>query len=132
MSIATIITQLLAALSLRETSAPQILDWKVTATRKRTGRSQCHSEYDDPERSITNLVGRHLIRPFRFIGTHPIIQLLAFYVAYFYGVLYIMVFIFPLLWTPKYHQSIGNSSLNYISTGIGHVAGSQSKFDTNL
>ena len=132
MSIATVTTQAIAALFMHETFAPRLLSRKVAERKKTTGQGQWHSEYDEPGRTITRLVGRSLIRPFRLLGTHSIIQLLALYVAFFYGVLYIMLFTFPLIWTQKYHQSVGSSSLNYISTGIGYVAGSQSKLEINL
>jgi multidrug resistance protein len=132
MSIATITTQTVAALFLRETYAPRILRRKVAEKRKCTQENQWHSEYDEPGRTVTRLVTTSLVRPFRLLGTHPIIQILAVYVLFFYGVLYIMIFTFPLLWTKQYHQALGSSSLNYISTGIGYVAGSQSRLHRYL
>lgn len=67
-----------------------------------------------------------LVRPFRLLGTQPIIQVLTLYMAYIYGLMYIMLSTFPDLWTdPKYYgESTGIGGLNYISLGLGSLLGS--------
>jgi len=45
--------------------------------------------------------------------------------ALLYGVMFLVLFTFPLLWETTYHESVATGSLNYISTGIGFTLGSQ-------
>ena len=71
---------------------------------------------------------RALIRPFKLLGTQPIVQIvqvLALYMAYLYGVLYLILSTFPILWTERYHESIGIGGLNYISLALGLFVGVQ-------
>lgn len=65
-------------------------------------------------------------RPFRLLFTQqPIIQVLTLYMAYIYGLMYLLLSTFPLLWTsPKYYgESVGIGGLNYISLGLGSLVG---------
>lgn len=54
-------------------------------------------------------------------------QVLALYMAYTYGIMYLVLSTFPTLWTSPayYHESIGIGGLNYISLGVGFWLGSQ-------
>jgi hypothetical protein len=67
------------------------------------------------------------VRPFKLLATQPIIQVLALYMAYIYGLMYLMLSTFPILWTsPGYYgESTGIGGLNYISLGLGSLLGSQ-------
>lgn len=68
-----------------------------------------------------------LVRPFRLLSTQLIVQVLALYMAYTYGLMYLMLSTFPTLWTdPNYYgESTGIGGLNYISLGLGSLLGSQ-------
>lgn len=64
-------------------------------------------------------------RPFILLATQPILQVLACYMAYLYGLMYLMLSTFPRLWTEKYGMSTGIGSLNFLSMGIGFFLGTQ-------
>ena len=66
-----------------------------------------------------------MVRPFRLLGTQPIIQEMALYAAYLCGLMYLILSTFPALWTGQYHQSVGIAGLNYISLGLGFTLGAQ-------
>ena len=68
---------------------------------------------------------RSLIRPFKLLGTQPIVQVLAIYMAYLYGLMYLVLSTFPVLWTDKYHEGLGVGGLNYVSIGVGFFLGAQ-------
>lgn len=59
------------------------------------------------------------------LGTQPIIQLLALYNAYIYGIMYLVLSTFPTLWQKVYHEKLGISGLNYFSLTLGYLVGSQ-------
>ncbi|KAK4981934.1 hypothetical protein LTR28_002885, partial [Elasticomyces elasticus] len=83
------------------------------------------TEYDTPDKTFTSVLSTALIRPFRLLGTQPIVQVLAVYIAYVYGLMYLVLSTFPRLWTEIYHESIGIGGLNYISLGLGFFSGTQ-------
>lgn len=71
------------------------------------------------------LIWRNLLRPLRMIRTQPIINILAVFVALLYGIMFLFLFTYPMLWAERYHQSASISSLNYISAGLGFTIGAQ-------
>jgi hypothetical protein len=66
-----------------------------------------------------------LYRPWKLLFTQPIIQVLACYNAYNFGILYLFIRTFPELWEKRYGESIGVGSLNFISLVVGNLAASQ-------
>lgn len=64
---------------LRETYAPKLLGIKARRLRKETGNADLHTEWEHPDRTLAKVLRSSLIRPFRLLGTQPIIQALAVY-----------------------------------------------------
>lgn len=124
-SIFTACVQVVGYFSLQETYAPKLLAWKREKLRKETGNADLHTEYDRPDKTLSHLLKTAMQRPFIFLGTQPIIQCLAVYMAYLYGLMYLMLSTFPLLWVQHYKESPGIGSLNFISMGLGFFLGTQ-------
>ncbi|KAI9875243.1 MAG: hypothetical protein M1830_008712 [Pleopsidium flavum] len=124
-SIADAIIQIFGLFFLRETYAPKLLHAKAERLRKETGNPNLKTEFEHPERSPANTLKHSLIRPFRLLGTQIIVQVLAVYMAYLYGLLYLVLSTFPRLWGGVYHESVGIGGLNYISLGLGFFLATQ-------
>ncbi|KAK0510101.1 hypothetical protein JMJ35_007495 [Cladonia borealis] len=124
-SIADGIIQIFGLFFLRETYPPKLLHAKAEKLRKETGNTALHTEFEHPERSFINTTERSLVRPFKLLFTQPIVQALALYMAYLYGLMYLVISSFPTLWETQYHESIGIGGLNYISLGVGFFLGTQ-------
>jgi multidrug resistance protein len=114
-----------ALLFLDETYPPKLLSDKARRLRKQTGNLALHTQYEGPDRTLVKLLKLNLIRPVRMLSTQVIIQILSAFMSTLYGIMYLVLFTFPLLWTNRYHESVSTGSLNYISTGIGFVVGTQ-------
>ncbi|KAH7126691.1 MFS multidrug transporter-like protein [Dendryphion nanum] len=124
-SIFTAFVQLSGIFLLQETYAPVLLARKRDKLREETGNTELHTEYDSPDKTLLNTIKVAVQRPFRLLGTQPIIIVLACYMAYLYGLMYLMLSTFPLLWSVRYGQSVGMGSLNFISMGVGFFLGTQ-------
>ncbi|KAH6887616.1 major facilitator superfamily domain-containing protein [Thelonectria olida] len=124
-SIADAVVQILAFLFLQETYPPKILAVKAKKLRKKTGNKSLHTEYEVPDRTFAQSLQKNLTRPFLMLFTQPAIQLTAIYRAYLYGLMYLVLASFPLVWEEQYDQEPGRASLNYISLGVGFVIGLQ-------
>ncbi|KAF2432079.1 MFS general substrate transporter [Tothia fuscella] len=124
-TILTVFIQISGIFFLQETYAPTILGKKAAALRKETGNEKLHTEYDHPDRTLRRVLGTALIRPFRMIATQPIIQVIGLYMAYLYGLMYLLLSTFPTLWTGQYGENVGIGGLNYISLGTGFFLGTQ-------
>ncbi|XHF96636.1 hypothetical protein AWENTII_000259 [Aspergillus wentii] len=124
-SIADGVIQLAGLFFLRETYAPKILQVRAKQLRKETGDQSFQTDAEQQNKTLTQVLRISLVRPFRLLATQPIVQLLALYMAYIYGLMYLVLSTFPTLWTEQYHESTGIGGLNYISLGLGFWLGSQ-------
>ncbi|OJD30864.1 mfs multidrug transporter [Diplodia corticola] len=116
--------QILGFFYLQETYAPVLLKWKAARLRKETGNAELRSEFDS-DKTISKVLGVALVRPFRLLFTQPIIQFLAAYMAFLYGLMYLVLSTFPSLWTTAYHESVAIGGLNFISLAVGFFVGIQ-------
>ncbi|KAL4781127.1 major facilitator superfamily transporter [Aspergillus varians] len=66
-----------------------------------------------------------LARPCWMLATQPTIQIMAVFLAYNYGVLFLVLTSFATLWIERYHQSVLISGLHYIAIVIGYTIASQ-------
>ncbi|KAF7549924.1 hypothetical protein G7Z17_g6051 [Cylindrodendrum hubeiense] len=119
--IADALVQILAFLFLQETYAPKILKVKAKKLRKETGNQSLHTEYERPDQTFAQALSKNLMRPFIMLFTQPAIQITALYRAYLYGLMYLVLASFPLVWEGQYNQGPGRASLNYLSLGVGFV-----------
>ncbi|KAK0894926.1 hypothetical protein LTR02_012038 [Friedmanniomyces endolithicus] len=131
-TIAAVLIQFVGFFYLRESYAAEILKRKKKQLIKITGNKDLHTEFDNPNKKFSAHLKTALARPFKLLFTQPIVQLLALYIGYVYGVLYLVLASFPMLWTnlptdnpAGYNESPGIGGLNYISLGLGFYLGTQ-------
>lgn len=126
-SIADGVIQLMGLFFLRETYGPRLLKDRAKKLRKETGDETYQTEVEMQKKTLAQVLRTALIRPFRLLLTQPIVQCVACYMAYMYGIIYLVLSTFPSLWTSPdyYNESIGIGGLNYISLGLGFWCGSQ-------
>ncbi len=124
-TIADALIQISGLFFLQETYTPVVLHRKKLKLIKETGNENLHTEYDHPDRTVLRTLQISLGRPFKLLGTQIIVQVLALYMAYLYGLMYLVLSTFPTLWSNVYHESIGIGGLNYISLGCGFFLGTQ-------
>ncbi|KAI1090380.1 MFS general substrate transporter [Rostrohypoxylon terebratum] len=129
--------QIAGLIWLRETYAPVLLDRKRRLVAKSSGvpASSLHTPYDDvrkngvARKSVWGTLRTAMTRPFRLLATQVIVQCIALYMMYVYGLMYLMLASFPSLFTSPapsgYGMSIGIGGLNYISLGLGFFLGAQ-------
>lgn len=121
-SIASGVVIVLSIFFLHETFEPRI----QTVLRRKMESQNVASEKQPTKQRVTNffkLMRTHLQRPLRMLGTQVIVQLLAGYMALLYGTMFLFLFMYPLMWTEHYGESIGIGSLNYLSFAIGLILG---------
>lgn len=108
----------------KEPFAAIILARKAKALRKSGG----HGLYAEHERSTQTLWQKlkvTLTRPMRLLFTQPTLQVMSIFMAYNFGINYIMFSTFAELWTQRYGQTVSQSGLNYIALAIGNTLAAQ-------
>ncbi|TPX10508.1 uncharacterized protein E0L32_008558 [Thyridium curvatum] len=123
-TIADGLVQVLGFFFLRETYAPVLLGRRRARLVRETGNADLHTIYDRPDRTLAQTLRIALTRPFRLLFTQVILQVLALYMMYLYGIMYIQLSTFPALWR-SYGMGVGAGGLHYISLGVGFFLGAQ-------
>ncbi|KAL1968345.1 hypothetical protein VTN77DRAFT_1874 [Rasamsonia byssochlamydoides] len=106
----------------RETYTVIILQRKTKRLQKQTGNEQLRSKLD---RGISSreVLRRAIVRPTQMTLFSPINIILSFSSAFIYGVLYLLLTTFPMVFEEVYGFSTGISGLTYIGLGVGNVLG---------
>jgi hypothetical protein len=115
--------QAIAFFYLDETYAPRILGLKARALRHITGDPTFRTEFEIQHRTLPALLKISLFRPWVMLATQPIIQALALYQTFNYGMIYLVISSFPDLWEGSYGMPRGQAALNYISIALGSLVG---------
>lgn len=124
-TIACAVIQAAGLYFLQETYAPVLLHRKKLRLIKETGNADLRTEFDHPDRTLAQTLAIALTRPFRLLATQAIVQILALYMMYLYGLMYLVLSTYPALWANEYGESPGIQGLNYLSLGVGFFLGSQ-------
>lgn len=116
------ITTILSFLFLQETNASVILQRRTVKLRKDLQRSDLKSAYDSGL-SSSETIKQALIRPLKLLFTSPIVLLMSSYMAFIYGLLYLLFTTISQVFVEQYHFSTGTSGLSYLGIGIGFLIG---------
>ncbi|KAL6800038.1 major facilitator superfamily domain-containing protein [Trichoderma sp. SZMC 28012] len=121
-SMAAVFIQVVGLLWLRESHPGTLLRRKRDCLVKATGNHKLHTGNTEPE-TLLGKLGRAVARPIRMFTTQPIITVIAIYMGYLFGTLYLMLATFPSIWTEWYGESVSIGGLNYLSIAIGSFTG---------
>lgn len=111
----------LDALFLEETYPPQILVAKAAELRRRTGNHFIHAKQEEIEVDFRELVEKNFSRPLRMLFEEPIILLLSIYMSFVYGILYLFLTAYPLVFQGVHGFSAGPSGLCFFGMIIGEL-----------
>lgn len=107
-----------------EPYAAKILARKAKGLRKASG-CDYYTEQECSTQTLWQILQITLTRPMRLLFTQPTLQVMSIFMAYNFGINYIMFSTFAELWTQRYGQSVSRSGLNYIALAIGNTIAAQ-------
>ncbi|KAF5351226.1 hypothetical protein D9756_008160 [Leucocoprinus leucothites] len=119
---------------LPETYAPVILLKNVRRLRKEDPITNKHlyAEHEKQDWSISGVLNRTLLRPFKMLYMEPILVLITIYLSIVYGLLYALFQAFPIIFTIRHHFTIAQTGLTFIGVGIGTTIGSLINYYSSL
>ncbi|KAG7441537.1 MFS polyamine transporter [Guyanagaster necrorhizus] len=125
-----VFVQCLGLVFLRESFAPVLLERKAEKIRKskdpEKGQRNVRTVFDKAgTRSWQQIFATALVRPFALFVREPIVQIVALYMAFIYGVFYLYLTTMPTIFREVYHQNTGIAGLHYIALGLGVSLASQ-------
>ncbi|KFY68286.1 hypothetical protein V496_01206 [Pseudogymnoascus sp. VKM F-4515 (FW-2607)] len=106
---------------LEETYPPVVLIEKAAELRRRTKNWGIHAKQEEIELDFKELVTKNFGRPMRLLFTEPIIFLLSLYMAFIYGLLYLFLTAYPVVFQGVHGMSPGVGGLPYFGMVIGQL-----------
>lgn len=119
--IAVIITVLIEVLN-KETSHKKLIERKTARLRKELGRDDLRSCYDNNlHQSATRTMMNGLVRPVKLLFLSPLVFFVSLYIAFVYGVLYLLFTTIPTVFEETYNFEVRLTGLVYIAMGVGNL-----------
>ncbi|KFY83990.1 hypothetical protein V500_09694 [Pseudogymnoascus sp. VKM F-4518 (FW-2643)] len=106
---------------LEETYPPVVLIEKAAELRRRTKNWGIHAKQEEIELDFKELVTKNFSRPMRLLFTEPIIFLLSLYMAFIYGLLYLFLTAYPVVFQGVHGMSPGIGGLPYFGMITGQL-----------
>ena len=98
-TLAGVVLQIVSFFLLQETYPRLLLAKKAKALREETGDEKIHTEWEAQEEPLRKKLQTALKRPIKLIATQPLVQFVAVYMAFLYGLMYLVLATLPRLWT---------------------------------
>ena len=106
---------------LEETYPPIILVEKAADLRRRTKNWGIHAKQEEIELDFQELVEKNLSRPLRMLTSEPIVLALSIYMAFVYGLLYLFLSFYPIVFQGIHGFNQGVGGLPFFGMILGEV-----------
>ncbi|KAK3708861.1 hypothetical protein LTR37_011191 [Vermiconidia calcicola] len=111
----------LCLLFLEETYPPIILVQKAADLRRRTKNWGIHAKQEEIEVDFHELVEKNLSRPLRMLVSEPIVLALSIYMGFVYGLLYLLLAFYPIVFQGVYGFNEGVGGLPFLGIIVGQI-----------
>ncbi|KAH9844730.1 putative transporter [Teratosphaeria destructans] len=109
----------LAIVFQKESYTPVILVSKAAELRRKTKNWGIHAKLEEVEIDYNELVHKNISRPIRLLFTEPIVLLISLYTSFMYGLLYLSLTAYAVVFEEAYGLSQGVAGLPYLALIIG-------------
>ncbi|GME73346.1 unnamed protein product [Ambrosiozyma monospora] len=107
----------------KETHHPIILVEKAEEIKRRTGNWGIHAAHDEFKLTFKEVVENNLNRPLKMLLTEPILLVVSIYNAFVYGMMYLFLTAYPLVFQYGYRMKPGVAELPFLGLAIGMMLG---------
>lgn len=104
---------------LPEVYSPCLLKKKARRLRKETGDSRWHHPHEDVKLDFKTVVTKHLARPINMLITEPMVTCIACYASFVYGLLYMTLEVFPIVFEQNRGWPLVSSTLPFLALFVG-------------
>ncbi|KAI0425710.1 polyamine transporter 1 [Xylaria sp. FL1042] len=111
----------LDVLFMNESYPPVVLVEKAAELRRRTLNWGIHAKQEEIEVDFRELIQKNFTRPIRLLFFEPIVTLISIYVAFIYGLLYLFLTAYPLVFQGVHHFNAGQSGLAFLGMVVGQL-----------
>lgn len=108
---------------MEETYPPVVLVEKAADLRRRTKNWGIHAKQEEIEVDFGELIRKNFTRPVKILFTEPILLSLSVYMAFLYGLLYLFMTAYPIVFQQIHGFNKGVGGLPYFGMIIGEFVG---------
>ncbi|KAF2843692.1 MFS general substrate transporter [Patellaria atrata CBS 101060] len=112
---------ILLLIFMKETYPPVVLVSKASELRRRTKNWGIHAKQEEIEVDFQELIVKNVSRPMRILFTEPIVLLITIYMSFIYGILYLFLTAYGLVFQGVYGWNEGVAGLPYFGMIIGEM-----------
>ena len=106
-----------------ETYGPVILVSKAAELRRLTRNWGIHAKQEEVEVDLKELAVKNVSRPLRILFTEPIVLLITIYMSFIYGLLYLNLTAYAIVFQQIYGFSLGVAGIPYMALIVGVMVG---------
>lgn len=106
-----------------ETYPPIVLIRKAEELRRRTKNWGIHAKQEEVEIDLGELIAKNFSRPVRILFSEPVLLLLSIYMAFLYGLLYLFMTAYPIVFQRIHGFNKGVGGLPYFGLILGEFLG---------
>lgn len=106
-----------------ETYGPVILVSKASELRRMTRNWGIHAKQEEVEVDLKELAIKNISRPLRILFTEPIVLVITVYMSFIYGLLYLNLTAYALVFEGVYGFSLGVAGIPYMALIVGVMIG---------
>ncbi|KAK3068873.1 hypothetical protein LTR53_013236, partial [Teratosphaeriaceae sp. CCFEE 6253] len=110
---------ILSFFAMPEVYGPTLLKRKAQRLRKQTGDERYWHPHERAKITVTNIVTKYLSRPLQMLVTEPMILCIAIYASFVYGLLYLTLEVFPIVYAEQRHMGEIVSTLPFLGLFVG-------------
>ena len=110
---------ILNVLFLRESYPPVVLVSKAAELRRLTKNWGIHAKQEEVEVDLKELLTKNFTRPLRLLFTEPVVLLITIYMSFIYGLLYLFLTAYPLVFQGVHHMKPGPGGLPFFGMVVG-------------
>jgi MFS family permease len=109
----------LTTFAMPELYGPVLLKRKAIKKRKDTGDDRYHHPHEDVKIDFNSIITKHLVRPLRMLFTEPMVTCIAVYASFVYGLLYLTLEVFPIVFQQIRGYGLVVSTLPFLGLFVG-------------
>lgn len=102
-----------------EMYAPVLLKWRAERLRKETGNQALYHPHERMKLDLKTIVTKHFSRPILMLLTEPMVTAIALYASFVYGLLFLTLEVFPIVFEEHRHWSPVVGSLPFLGLFVG-------------
>ena len=112
---------LLGCFALPELYGPVLLKHRAARLRKTTGNEAYWHPHENVKLDFKSIVTKQLSRPIRMLFTEPMVICIALYASFVYGLLYLSLEVFPIVFYQNRKYKLVISTLPFLALFVGVV-----------